>query len=171
MEIIKGSLITLAKEGKFDVIAHGCNCFCTMGAGLAPQMAKAFGTDEFFLEQEKYRGDFNKLGQIDYERRFIIDSGLVYHLPQNRSDIKEISIVNCYTQYGFGSNHTGGTKQPLDYTALTMCFKKLNHEFKGKHIGLPWIGCGLAGGDIKIVRKLIENCFSDCQITLVEYDR
>jgi ribonucleoside-diphosphate reductase beta chain len=38
-----GDLITLAKAGKFDVIAHGCNCHSTMGAGIAPQMAKAFG--------------------------------------------------------------------------------------------------------------------------------
>jgi len=44
---IEGDLIVLAKEGKFDVIAHGCNCQCIMGAGLAPQMAKAFGADKF----------------------------------------------------------------------------------------------------------------------------
>jgi O-acetyl-ADP-ribose deacetylase (regulator of RNase III) len=29
---IDGDLIKLAKEGKFDVIAHGCNCHSTMGA-------------------------------------------------------------------------------------------------------------------------------------------
>ena len=26
---IEGDLIKLAQEGKFDVIAHGCNCFCS----------------------------------------------------------------------------------------------------------------------------------------------
>ena len=35
MKIIKGDLIKLALQGEFDVIVHGCNCFCTMGAGIA----------------------------------------------------------------------------------------------------------------------------------------
>ena len=35
MNKIKGDLIKFAINGKFDVIIHGCNCFCTMGAGIA----------------------------------------------------------------------------------------------------------------------------------------
>ena len=35
MNIVKGDLIKSAKEGQFDVIIHGCNCFNTMGAGIA----------------------------------------------------------------------------------------------------------------------------------------
>jgi len=35
---VDGDLVQMAKEGKFDVIAHGCNCFCAMGAGIAPQI-------------------------------------------------------------------------------------------------------------------------------------
>ena len=35
MKIIKGNLISLALAGEFEVIIHGCNCFCTMGAGIA----------------------------------------------------------------------------------------------------------------------------------------
>lgn len=44
---VNGDLIKLAKRGEFDVIGHGCNCFCTMGAGIAPQMAEAFDCDSF----------------------------------------------------------------------------------------------------------------------------
>ena len=32
---IEGDLIEFAKEGRLDVITHGCNCMCTMGAGIA----------------------------------------------------------------------------------------------------------------------------------------
>ena len=33
----------LVKEAElFDVIAHCCNCFCTMGAGIAPQIKNKF---------------------------------------------------------------------------------------------------------------------------------
>ena len=64
-EEVDGDLIKLAKEGMFDVIAHGCNCHSTMGAGIAPQMAKAFGCDRFGMEL--YGSDVNKLGNIDYQ--------------------------------------------------------------------------------------------------------
>ena len=39
---IKGDLIKLAIKGDFDVIIHGCNCFCTMGAGIAKSIKTAF---------------------------------------------------------------------------------------------------------------------------------
>ena len=62
-----GNIIKSGLQGEFDVIAHGCNCFCTMGAGLAPQMAAAFKCNTFPLEQQEHRGDVNKLGCIDYD--------------------------------------------------------------------------------------------------------
>ena len=39
---VKGDLIKLTLEGEFDVIAHGCNCFCTMGSGIAVAMKNTF---------------------------------------------------------------------------------------------------------------------------------
>lgn len=45
----RGDLIKLAKKGKFDIIVHGCNCFCEMGAGIARQIKKTF--------PEAYRAD------------------------------------------------------------------------------------------------------------------
>ena len=51
LNYVDGDLISLALYGHFDVIAHGCNCFCTMGAGIAPKMAAAFGCDNFPMEQ------------------------------------------------------------------------------------------------------------------------
>ncbi len=65
-----GNLIHLALAGEFDVVAHGCNCFCTMGAGIAPQMAKAFGANEFPLEDAQYKGNILKLGTVEYNTYF-----------------------------------------------------------------------------------------------------
>ena len=36
IKYINGDLIKLSS--KFDVIAHCANCFCAMGAGIAPQI-------------------------------------------------------------------------------------------------------------------------------------
>ena len=72
---IEGNLITLAKAGVFDVIAHGCNCFCRMKRGIAPQMAEAFGCDTYPLESMVHVGNINKLGQIDTQK-VVLDAGL-----------------------------------------------------------------------------------------------
>lgn len=150
---IEGDLITLGLEGKYDVVTHGCNCFCVMGSGIAPQMAKAFGADKFPLEADKFRGDINKLGMIDYGH--II-------LPNT----KQVSVVNSYTQYGTFGTHG---QIPLDYAALELCFKKINHTFKGKLIGMPQIGCGLAGGSWLLVQDLIEQVMIDVNVEVVIY--
>lgn len=155
---LDGDLITLALEGKFDVIAHGCNCFCTMGAGIAPQMAKMFGCDKFPLEDLSHRGDINKLGNIDYKE-----------LRVNINPETLIIVINAYTQYGLGTNHIGRTKESLDYDALRLCMRKINKIFKGKHIGLPRIGCGLGGGSWSIVSKIIRDELWECDVTIVNY--
>ena len=56
-----GNLITLAKEGHFNIITHGCNCFCTMGSGIAPQIAEAF-PEAYDADQKTVKGDIRKLG-------------------------------------------------------------------------------------------------------------
>lgn len=150
---IEGNLITLAKEGKFDVIAHGCNCFCRMKRGIAPQMAEAFGCDKFRLEESKYVGDINKLGQIDWASKAIS-----YH------ERKFMWIVNAYTQY-----HWSTETKPFDYDAFTLCMRKMNYTFKGMHIGLPQIGSHLAGGDWNIIKEIIKKELKDCKVTIVIY--
>ena len=151
---IEGDLIKLAKEGTFDVITHGCNCMCNMGAGIAPQMAKAFGVDQYDLESFTRKGDINKLGQIDWcvEREGPIPF-----------------VVNSYTQFNYGRNHTDGDAKPIDYEALTMCMRKINYKFKGKHIGLPKIGAGLAGGDWNRIKKIIQTELKDMKVSVVIY--
>lgn len=150
---IEGDLIKLALEGNFDVITHGCNCFCTMGAGIAPQMAIAFGADKFPLEHGRHRGNYNKLGTVDPVK------------------VNGITIINSYTQYGFGANHENGEKQPINYTALAMCLEKINFQYKGKRVGLPQIGCGLAGGDWTVVKSIILDRLKDCEVTVVFYKK
>lgn len=190
---IKGDLIALAKQGKFDVIAHGCNCYAIMGAGIAPQMAKAFGCDKY--EMESWGPNIEKLGCIDYET-VVLGENAIWSLSdyKNNRNEPELTVVNAYTQYGLGKNHGGGVSKPLDYEALTLCLRKMNHIFKGKHIGLPLIGCGLAGGvwDYvhtspgelpdweyqeyfngikKDVKSIIQKELKDCDVTIVIYEQ
>jgi O-acetyl-ADP-ribose deacetylase (regulator of RNase III) len=151
---IEGDLIKLANEGTFDVITHGCNCMSTMGAGIAPQMAKAFGVNQYPLESFGRSGDINKLGQIEW---YVERDGPIPF------------VVNSYTQYNYGRNHIDGDITPFDYVAFTLCMRKMNHIFKGKHIGMPKIGAGLAGGNWQLIHQIIVRELKDCIVTVVIY--
>ena len=171
-KIDKGCLITKALNGEFDVIAHGCNCFCTQKSGIAVKMVDTFKTDSFPMEMLG-KGDINKLGQIDFMNFYKGKKDSLFHdedwyFSFDRKEIPDLVVVNAYTQYKYGSNHTDGVKKPLDYEALTLCMRKINHIFAGKHIGLPGlIGCGLAGGKEEIVKEIIKKELKDCDVTIV----
>ena len=182
---VYGDLIDLALSGEFDVIAHGNNCFCNQAKGIAVPMNNHFGTLNFKMERlfdhywddetqewstvpSKNRGDINKLGQIDYQVKYVdintkkVFSGVSYPIPSN---VVQLTVVNAYTQYRYGHG------LQLDYDALTLCLRKMNHEFKGKTIGLPTIGTGLAGGDWLKIKKIINKELVDCNVTVVIYEK
>src|SRR5688572_25928063 len=133
MKLIVGDLIKLAKDGHFDVIGHGCNCFCTMKSGIAVPFVKEFQCNTYPSEDIKYRGDISKLGRIES----------MYHTAT------KIHVVNMYTQYLHTNlmNEIDAQGIPLSYSALEMCIMRLANLFSKKRIGLPLIGCGRAGGD------------------------
>lgn len=193
---IWGDFIQLALQGKFDVIGHGCNCFCTMGAGIALQMAKEFDCDNFLMELTEYseyddegneyviqtnnKGNINKLGSIDYELQYLwfdhphAKEGYaipMHHRSPNQPNTKKLYVVNIYSQYHYGKNYKDNAVNPLDYEALTIALRKMNHIFKGKTIGLPMIGAGLAGGDWIRIKNIIQTELKDCNVTIVMYDR
>lgn len=146
---VKGDLIEMTKKGTFDVITHGCNCFSTMGAGIAVSMKNVFGCDKFPMELSG--PSVEKLGNIDFK---VVD-------------VIPVTVVNSYTQFHYGRKYG----PPLDYEALTVCMRKINLMFKGKHIGLPQIGAGLAGGNWAKIKKIIQTELKDCNVTVVIYNK
>lgn len=131
-----GDLIQLAQDGEFDVIVHGCNCFCTMGAGIAKKI-KAVFPEAYEADCKTLKGDKEKLGSISW-------------IKKNMGD-KDLIVVNGYSQY-----HYSGKGRKLDYEALRMVFRKIKQNFSGLRIAYPAIGAGLAGGDWEIIAKIIE---------------
>lgn len=164
---IDGDLIDLAKKGFFDVVAHGCNCQCIMGAGIAPQMAKAFACDEYPSESDDMVGEMNKLGTIDFESVWLVNEFVKFTPQVPAVKAQELVVVNAYTQFDVTGRKEG--KIDLDYAALTLCLRKMNHYFRGAHIGLPRVGAGLAGGDWNIIKDIIQAELSDCSVTIVNY--
>ncbi len=63
MKTVNGDLIELAINGEFDVIIHGCNCFCEMGAGIAKGI-KLYFPEAYKADLATAKGDRTKLGTV-----------------------------------------------------------------------------------------------------------
>jgi len=61
---IHGNLLQLALAGRFDVIIHGCNCQCTMGAGIAKQIKAQF-PEAYKADLRTVKGAEEKLGPVN----------------------------------------------------------------------------------------------------------
>lgn len=155
MYLLKGDLLKLARDGNFDVIVHGANCFCRMGSGVAKQIRAEY-PEAYDADCTTTPGDRNKLGSYTQVHT---NDGFV--------------IVNAYTQFRF--NRMGEKRDVFEYSAFDQVLNKLAEEFPASRIGFPMIGMGLACGDpIKIVTaienfsKILES--TGGSVTLVDYD-
>jgi len=136
--MIRGNLITLAEEGIFDVIVHGCNCFHVMGAGIAKEIATRYHE---IADIDKYLtkyGDINKLGNYTW-KKVTAPNGYTFN------------IINAYTQYHYGRKK----EMYVDYNAIRSVFNKIRQQFPKAKIGYPRIGAGLAGGNWAIIQQII----------------
>ena len=56
------------------------------------------------------------------------DKGNIYKLGNYTVARHEnFYVFNCYTQYRYGKNHEDGDEMPVDYEAITLCLRKINH--------------------------------------------
>lgn len=158
---IRGDLLELAEAGVVHVLAHGCNCFHTMGAGFAKTLADKYPIVRKVDMMHTKRGDRNKLGTCT--------SALC------KTDKKiEFFVVNAYTQYAYGT-YTDN----FEYAAFANFLVKFKEDLcaSGEPIvvGFPMIGSGLAGGDATRITKMLE-AFAESlpyriSVLLVEYSK
>lgn len=134
-EEIQTDLRPILEKGQFKAFAHGCNCFNSMGAGIARTVRDLFPA-AWAADCETKKGDRNKLGHINY-----------IETPEGRI------IINAYTQF-----HFGGKRKNADYDAIASCFREIAPLLAERGIdelSIPRIGAGLAGGDWNAIKKII----------------
>lgn len=151
MKLHYGNLLDMAKKGEFDVIIHGCNCLHAMGAGIAKYIKQDFPEAYAADKQTKY-ADKNKLG--------------TFSEATISRDGKNFVVINAYTQFEFN----GRGKDLFEYDKFPQLLQSIKNKYGDKRIGLPLIGCGLAGGDEKRILGMIEKEFMGVDYKLVEID-
>jgi O-acetyl-ADP-ribose deacetylase (regulator of RNase III) len=151
MDTEKGDLIQKARAGEFDVIIHGCNCFCTMGAGIAKTVKQVFPS-AYQADLATTAGDKAKLG--------------TYSTAQVQIHQKALVIINAYTQYQWR-----GAGQKADYEAIRQVFRRIKQQYSGKRIGYPALGAGLAGGDWSIIAAIIDEELAGEEHVFVQWEK
>ena len=146
MNHVKGNLLDLFDQGKFDVIVHGCNCFHEMMGGIAAQIAQRY-PEAVDADLRTEYGDDGKMG--------------TYSVAFRGDQV----IINGYTQYLPGPH--------ADLDAIRSVFERLRinvlAEGETVSVGIPMIGAGIGGLTWDEVEQIIdEMCFED--ITVVEFD-
>lgn len=118
MKTVWSDLISLAKRAAFDVIAHGCNCFYTMGAGIALAIQREFPA-AYAVDLLTKKGGRERLATCSVAR-------------VKRAGGGDLTIVNAYTLF-----HGSQGRKPLaDYSAIRACLAFLQREHTGERISL-----------------------------------
>jgi O-acetyl-ADP-ribose deacetylase (regulator of RNase III) len=152
----KGDLLAMAEQGQFDIVVQGCNCFCTMGSGIARQIREQY-PQAYAVDEATEAGSILKLGNFT---------------TCLAGNVAEFIIVNAYTQFGF--NKAGESNDVFEYASFELILQKLAEVYGDRDFGFPYIGMGLAGGDKQRIIGLLE-WFTDLvnakggTVTLVEF--
>lgn len=131
-----------------DILAHGCNCRNGFGSGVAAGMAKKYPKAKAYFH-DKFEEDGWKLGDVQFVQ--LVDKDHKW-------------VANCATQYAYlprGIKHA-------DYDAIRTAMTKVKEFAKSKNmsIAIPKIGAGLAGGDWADIEKILQEVFSDYDVTV-----
>lgn len=140
--------------GDDRIIVHGCNCFCTMGAGIALQIKNKYNA-AYIADKLTTPGDLQKLGT--YTKGDCVRNG------------QPLTIVNLYTQYDTAAQGDGSP--PFVYTAFERGLHKVLKDYPTQTMGMPKIGAGLAGGDWKVIERIINTVSGNRNINVYVIDK
>jgi O-acetyl-ADP-ribose deacetylase (regulator of RNase III) len=161
-EIVQGDLFDTS-EGVFDALAQGVNCQGLMGAGIAvPFKNKWPAMYEDYKRRCAQYGD--ALGGLVHIWRPYFDSELI---DGEVTYTDGPDIYNLFSQVMPGRN---GDYRLLQQAAISMVFDAEEQEHD--NVGLPWIGCGIAGLERHNVHNIFTRIFdpSPVHFVLVQQD-
>ena len=124
-----------------DAFIHQCNCFHTMGAGIAKQIREKY--PEMYKADIAHgrRGDVTRLGKFSWVK---CHDGKVGY--------------NMYSQYNFGTMSRSTNYEAVANGLEAVCTHAILNGIE--RIGLPKnMGCTLGGGNWNIVKTIIEETF------------
>ena len=154
-------------DARVDIIFHVTNCMGVMGAGIAKSIKNKW--PKVFTEYKKYLDENTPSKSIGTYQS--VDITEYAHTQASQ-------VINIFGEYNFSK-----TKRAIKYdsvlTALEMFCKDFLDNYKDNKkiiLGFPFLfGCGLAGGDWRIMKSVIFSVFEKytdkVEIHFYKYER
>ena len=146
---------SLSDNKALNVLVQSCNCFNTMGKGIAKAISTAY-PEVARADNATKAGDKAKLGTYSYAR------------------VKEnVVVANAYSQFNYGwLNPLDANGRQTDYEALRKSLTAIRDDFTGRSTHpvifyVPkYIGANNAKGNYNIIRPIVEEIFKDHDLVL-----
>ena len=136
-----------------DIILHQVNCKGIMGSGVALAVRQKYPNvyEDYVKLTSKFTGQSNGLlGYTQY-----------VGTPDNKI------VANMFTQDGLG-----GGKRHTEYDHMKTALTKLNTDYPGKTVALPYkMGSDRGGGEWSKVLELIKENLTDMKVIIVQYNK
>ena len=142
---VKGNLL----DSDCDYICHQVNCQGVMGSGIARQIRERWPW--VFASYHRYC-DLNKKEDVS-------PLGNIWGVAIDYANRDTQHVINMFSQDTFGYDGSRFTS----YDAFADCLTAMRDRLpKDKTIGFPKnIGCGLGGGNWKVISALIEEILGE----------
>ncbi len=159
-EIIQGDLFI--NDFNFDALAQGVNCQGLMGAGIAVPFRENWPEmyEDYKDRCATYGNALAGLAHIYRNDGITEIDGMDYYT-------NDTTIYNLFSQIMPGRN---GDYRLLQSAAIAMTLDAEENDYA--NVGLPWIGCGIAGLDRHNVHHILTAVFdpSPVHFVLVQQD-
>ena len=149
VEYVKGNIIELFNNGEHEILIHGCNCFHTMGRGLALALRQRW-PEVYEADQTSVCGDYDKLGK--YTIATLSDSREVY---------------NLYSQYRYGRKDVQISYAAIEEGLKSIALNLKENDDEDKRIIMPLIGATNGGADPIFIKQVILSILGDLNVTVV----
>jgi hypothetical protein len=152
LQHVDGDLIKMALNSEFDIIVHGCNCFHTMGSGIAKSIKETW-PEAYLADLRSRHGDARKLGSFTVHKA------------------ATVLVVNFYTQYEY--NKAWQFRDVFEYGAFERGLSDMLLAWPTSRIGIPEIGMGKACGDrtriLEIIDRVLKKSDFKGTLTMVKF--
>ena len=146
---------SLSDNKALNVLVQACNCFNTMGKGIAKAISTAY-PEVARADNATQAGDRAKLGTYTYAR------------------VKEnVVVANAYGQFNYGwLNPLDSNGRQTDYDALRKSLTAIRDDFASRSphpivFYIPkFIGQSLAKGNPRIIQPMVKEIFKDHELVL-----
>ncbi len=151
----KGNLISAfldSKDKRINSMAHGCNCFHTMGGGIASEVSARI-PNALKADKATPYGDSSKLGKLSF-------------WPEQSAKVQDnlgSFVFNLYTQF-----HPGPDARILAVRHAFALLDKVAHP--DRIVGIPLIGCGIGGLQWEVVKNVINKSTPNLKIAVFHFN-